>query len=48
MKSKKRKGVRDIEEILDHLDDEYKKKKREEWIREHYSAKRHKPKNEGR
>jgi len=44
MKSKKRRGVRDIEEILDHLEDEYKKRKREEWIKEHYSSKKRKTK----
>ena len=38
--SKKKKytqGYEDMERVLEHLSDQYKKAQREKWLREHYS-----------
>ena len=41
-------GMEDIERVMEHLSDEFKKSQREEWIKLHYSkSKQVKPKEEG-
>ena len=50
MKKRKRKytpGFADIERVLDTLDEQYKKAKRDEWLREHHGDRRPKIKKEG-
>lgn len=43
MKDKKEKpvdGLRDVAELLEHLEDEGKKERRASWLKEHYSKKK--------
>lgn len=48
MKSKKyTKGFEDMERVLEHLNNEFKKHQKEEWLRQHFSQRKKLPNKPG-